>query len=254
MSFLPVTSAVQVLPGVPAGTIFSSSTSVFTSTSAVPTVVNGITTTVEEVFTSTSIALVPIGTAGSTQAGSNSSTVSNNSSGSIGVTVGYVFLLVAIACVAALPAWWRLRQLRAKAAKMEAEDALAEQLENQQDAEVLPFTAQPWPRELEQHEARTALSHSSTVRTVRQQLIATQMHQAREKVAELAAEVRSTRSASVTSEGDPQLPTTQDDRLADALQQIERLNARIQELERHGRSSWALGETDIPPPGYDEVF
>ncbi|KAJ7499794.1 hypothetical protein FB451DRAFT_1430182, partial [Mycena latifolia] len=42
------------------------------------------------------------------------------------------------------------------------------------------------------------------------------------------------------------------DKLERAIHQIEALNARIIELERQRRSSWALGRSDDPPPGYTE--
>ncbi|KAJ7877456.1 hypothetical protein B0H13DRAFT_2053838 [Mycena leptocephala] len=42
------------------------------------------------------------------------------------------------------------------------------------------------------------------------------------------------------------------DKLERAIRQIEGLNNRIHELERQRRSSWALGRSDEPPPGYTE--
>ncbi|KAJ6601161.1 hypothetical protein DFH09DRAFT_1127029 [Mycena vulgaris] len=41
-------------------------------------------------------------------------------------------------------------------------------------------------------------------------------------------------------------------KLEEAIQQIEALNARINEFERQRRSSWALGRSNEPPPGYTE--
>jgi len=42
------------------------------------------------------------------------------------------------------------------------------------------------------------------------------------------------------------------DKLESANRQIEALNNRIRELEMQRRSSWALGLSDEPPPGYSE--
>jgi len=42
------------------------------------------------------------------------------------------------------------------------------------------------------------------------------------------------------------------DKLVRAMREIEGLNSRIRELEAQRRSSWALGMSDDPPPGYHE--
>jgi hypothetical protein len=44
----------------------------------------------------------------------------------------------------------------------------------------------------------------------------------------------------------------QDDKLEHANRQIEALNSQIHELELQRGSSWALGLSDEPPPGYTE--
>jgi len=41
-------------------------------------------------------------------------------------------------------------------------------------------------------------------------------------------------------------------KLESAIRQIEGMNNRIRELEMQRRSSWALGRSDEPPPGYSE--
>ncbi|KAJ7157248.1 hypothetical protein C8R46DRAFT_422541 [Mycena filopes] len=125
--------------------------------------------------------------------------------------------------------------------------------------------------------ADTLLSPTNTTSTTRQLYISNQVHRARQKVAELEAETStllransanssgtaSVRSASWTasdvgetvlrSPSLPGSPGVEDrDTLAGAMQQIRDLNDRIRELERQRRSSWALGLSDEPPPGYIE--
>ncbi|KAJ7045106.1 hypothetical protein C8F04DRAFT_1067721, partial [Mycena alexandri] len=122
------------------------------------------------------------------------------------------------------------------------------------------------------------LSPSNTTST-RQLYISNQVHRAREKVAALE-EAASTliRSASNSSQestvrsmswtgseltapataglevpGDTvdSLGADDKDKLVRAMREIEGLNSRIRELEAQRRSSWALGMSDDPPPGYN---
>jgi len=125
-----------------------------------------------------------------------------------------------------------------------------------------------------------ALSPSNTTST-RQLYISNQVHRAREEVAALeeaastlirsasnsssqAGAVRSvswmssdsTAPASAGLDADRRsvdsLGADDRDKLVRAMREIEGLNSRIRELEAQRRSSWALGMSDDPPPGYHE--
>ncbi|KAJ7608749.1 hypothetical protein FB45DRAFT_1067237 [Roridomyces roridus] len=121
------------------------------------------------------------------------------------------------------------------------------------------------------------LTSSSSASTTRQLYISNQINRAREKVKELE-ELSSflLRSASSASniQSDPQkgaepqaadtIFTAQEDnpgllnraleeRLRRALDDIEQLNLRMQEMERQRESEWALGLSDEFPPGYSEL-
>jgi hypothetical protein len=117
----------------------------------------------------------------------------------------------------------------------------------------------------------------SSIISTRQLVISNQVNRAREKVAELE-EISSllrfssnsscedrTRQASdldvlpPTAAGEDSVNNPSDadslgvqDKLEHAIRQIEGLNNRIHELEGQRRSSWALGRSDEPPPGYTE--
>ncbi|KAJ7910916.1 hypothetical protein B0H13DRAFT_591734 [Mycena leptocephala] len=117
------------------------------------------------------------------------------------------------------------------------------------------------------------LTRSSTIST-RQLVISNQVDRTREKVAQLEEMSTLLRSSSNSSrEGRTRrasdLPTasaadesarnTSDpdslrvqDKLEHTIRQIEGLNNRICGLECQRRSSWALGRSDEPPPGYTE--
>jgi len=119
----------------------------------------------------------------------------------------------------------------------------------------------------------------SSIISTRQLVISNQVNRAREKVAELeeissllrssshSAREDRTRQASETDhdvrppaaagEDSVNNPSDADslgvqDKLERAIRQIEGLNNRIRELEDQRRSSWALGRSDAPPPGYTE--
>jgi hypothetical protein len=123
-----------------------------------------------------------------------------------------------------------------------------------------------------------ALTASNTVST-RQLYISNQVNRVREKVAELEEMSTVLRSSSNSSREhgprpasgtDHDVPPTavaaaeempndssdpvgvQDDKLEHANRRIEALNSRIRELELQRGSSWALGLSDEPPPGYTE--
>jgi len=112
---------------------------------------------------------------------------------------------------------------------------------------------------------------------MRQLYISNQVNRAREKVAELEEMSILLRSSSNYSRGnswrpasdiDHDLPSAAigdepahaddpqslgvEDKLERAILQIEALNNRIRELEMQRRSSWALGRSHEPPPGYSE--
>jgi small-conductance mechanosensitive channel len=123
----------------------------------------------------------------------------------------------------------------------------------------------------------TGLTPSNTVST-RQLYISNQVNRARRKLAELEEVSTLLRSSTMSSRGSstmlasgtehdaPNLAAEEEpvdnatdpeasgvkDRLEDAIRQIEGLNDRIRELEMQRRSSWALGLSDEPPPGYTE--
>ncbi|KAJ7940201.1 hypothetical protein B0H13DRAFT_2395474 [Mycena leptocephala] len=123
----------------------------------------------------------------------------------------------------------------------------------------------------------TGLTPSNTVST-RQHYISNQVDRARRELAELEEVSTLLRSSTVSSRGSstrlasgiehdaPNLAAEEEpvdnttdpeaswvkDRLEDAIRQIEGLNDRIRELEMQRRSSWALGLSDEPPPGYTE--
>nr|GAT43023.1 predicted protein [Mycena chlorophos] len=187
----------------------------------------------------------------------------------VGPTIAVVSMLIALA---GLAIWLSNRRIRAEDEEAQRRQKKIQQINLDPELETLE-NIPPIPGLVrgtvpipEPSSSRGATI--TTVRTERQQDIAKEVNRTREQVAELVEEVRSTRSASLaasTSAGvngrarrsaagrmGSAAPSTREMelRLAEALQQIERLNARIGELESHARSSWALGETDVPPPGY----
>jgi hypothetical protein len=118
-------------------------------------------------------------------------------------------------------------------------------------------------------------TRSSTIST-RQLVISNQVNRARRKVTELEEVSTLLRALSNSSREDRTRPTSAIDhdvpplaaedgsvnipsdsdllgvqvQLERAIRQIEGLNDRIRELEHQRRSSWALGLSDEPPPGY----
>ncbi|KAF7362311.1 hypothetical protein MVEN_00577700 [Mycena venus] len=131
---------------------------------------------------------------------------------------------------------------------------------------------------------RGSTHSSSDVVSTRQLYISNQVNNARQKLAELeeisihlrsssinSARVSSWRSVSgidhdanpvpsaaaeeneSANVDDPESFGVEDKLLLErALREIEELNNRIRELEMQRRSSWALGLSDEPPPGYSE--
>ncbi|KAJ7917139.1 hypothetical protein B0H13DRAFT_340729, partial [Mycena leptocephala] len=119
------------------------------------------------------------------------------------------------------------------------------------------------------------LTRSETIST-RQLVISNQVNRARKRVAELeeistvlralstsASREHRTRPTSETDQDVPPPPAEDGSvspsepeslgvQIEHAIRQIEGLNNRIHELERQRRSSWALGMSDEPPPGYTE--
>ncbi|KAJ7447265.1 hypothetical protein FB451DRAFT_1290883 [Mycena latifolia] len=124
---------------------------------------------------------------------------------------------------------------------------------------------------------RVSSSAASTIST-RQLYISNQVNRAREKVIELeeismllrlSSQSSHTSSTVVSSWTDQDVqhsaadaeptsssrgldPLEVQNKFERAIHQIEALNARINELERQRRSSWALGRSADPPPGYTE--
>jgi hypothetical protein len=117
----------------------------------------------------------------------------------------------------------------------------------------------------------------SSIISTRQLVISNQVNRAREKVSELEEISSLLRSSSNSSREDRTRqasdldvlppaaageysvnnPSDADslgvqDKLEHAIRQIEGLNNRIRELGDQRRSSWALGRSDEPPPGYTE--
>ncbi|KAJ7757608.1 hypothetical protein B0H16DRAFT_668189 [Mycena metata] len=116
-----------------------------------------------------------------------------------------------------------------------------------------------WAPYMNRVNSRHGLTPSNTVST-RQLYISNQVNRAREKVAELQAETSTLLRQSPHSSHHEGIPSStgdvhsrgNDERLEQAIQQIESLTDRIRELERERRSSWALGISDEAPPGYIE--
>ncbi|KAJ7045113.1 hypothetical protein C8F04DRAFT_1343687 [Mycena alexandri] len=185
------------------------------------------------------------------------------------VTIGVAFLMVV-----AVALWFIPRHRRALRAQQSSSAQLVLEL-GQEDwtkfdsrrsgagSESSIITRASWAPYINKLKTRQPLSPSNTVST-RQLYISNQVNRARQKVAELEAETstllrsssNASRQESILTEADEL--TVHDpnsaiyERLERAIGQIEGLNDRIRELEHQRRSSWALGLSDEPPPGYIE--
>lgn len=151
------------------------------------------------------------------------------------------------------------------------------EIRNPFDSEF-PLNRESWAPHIDTIQSREHVSTRSNTVSTRQLYIANQVHRAREKVAELEEMSTLLRSSSNSShENGPRLiaradhdalpvaPALHDEpvnpfsdplqvqaKLERAILQIEGLNNRIRELEMQRRSSWALGRSHEPPPGYSE--
>ncbi|KAF8204229.1 hypothetical protein K438DRAFT_1819363 [Mycena galopus ATCC 62051] len=226
----------RVLPDqVTAGAELSTSTATFTFTTSSETVISGHSTLVPVTILSTSLTLVPAPTGQS--AASRAAAATSNTNAIAGGVVGAAILLIG-----GIVLWLFLRRRR---------------------------RAESWAFYVDRLQTRE-LTPSNTIST-RQLYISNQVHRAREKVAELeemsSLLLRSPTASSrgyssrpgsgmTEAEGAWTAPTNADqpvdDRLDRAILEIQALNSRIRELEMQRRSSWALGLSDEPPPGYSE--
>ncbi|KAJ7608753.1 hypothetical protein FB45DRAFT_1067239 [Roridomyces roridus] len=202
-------------------------------------------------------------------ASTGSSTSSNSTSTEAAVIIGSLDLVYILGIVIAA---WRTIYLRRKAAQAHTQEAPNES--NSNGAEVVdPFSdafRASWEvhggPDLQSALRTTALTPSSSISSTRQLYISNQVYRAREKVRELeelsSLLLHSARNSGVSSEGSHgalnhpagvENEPTVDDRLQRALQEIEALNLRIQEMERQRESDWALGISDEFPPIYTEL-
>ncbi|KAF8146448.1 hypothetical protein K438DRAFT_1869465 [Mycena galopus ATCC 62051] len=256
------TTGVEVLPGqVTTGAELSTSTATFTFTftSSSETVSNGDSTLVPVTILSTSLTLVPAPTS---QSAASKAAATSNASAIAGGIVGAVILLIG-----GIVLWLFLRRRR------RAEVSPARCPESPEELRD-PFAdinhaRESWASYVDRLQTRE-LTPSNTIST-RQLYISNQVHRAQEKVAELE-EMSSLllRSSTASSRGYSSRPGSRmteaerawtaptnadqpvDDRLERAILEIQALNSRIREFEMQRRSSWALGLSDEPPPGYSE--
>ncbi|KAJ7053932.1 hypothetical protein C8F01DRAFT_1325224 [Mycena amicta] len=270
-----------------ASTLFSSSTSFFTTTSAVSTSISrgGDILYSRGIATSTNVTLVPVATSGSsaavvtgpiaTNGASSNSSTSPPSTGGHCVHRRQVGVLVAVALIAYIR--WR-RGTRARARGRDSPETginpFLDRVISDSPHDWNRWRPSSWASFVHSEPAVPVdLDRSNTI-TTRQMYILNQVHRAREKVAELeeslslrlsTAESRSMTASTLLPIGgslplsDQEQDVTarveadSEDRLADAFRQIALLNARIEEMELQRRSSWALGLTDVPPPGYYDI-
>ncbi|KAJ7605052.1 hypothetical protein DFH06DRAFT_1150724 [Mycena polygramma] len=120
-------------------------------------------------------------------------------------------------------------------------------------------------------ETGESISRVSSTASTRQLYISNQMNRAREKVTQLENMSTRLRYSSHSDEGSTRTISRMDRQavprqvgregeetsngpsdLESAIREIAGLNNRIRELELQRRSSWALGLSDDPPPGYTE--
>ncbi|KAJ7508442.1 hypothetical protein B0H11DRAFT_1965021 [Mycena galericulata] len=257
--------------------LLTSSTIAFTSTIAVVTTnANGGVTTSSEVITGILTTLVPL------PAATQSPVLGPNAHSPInpGVIAGPI---VATIAVLGIVLWVILRRrkavLRAQVLSEElipSEDlipskdrpasAQRDTLQTETDLSAPHASWEPY-LDLSLQPSDSTLTPSSTIST-RQLYISSQVNRAQEKVRELEelSSLLCTASVSGTDYDVPRTvlnaveeispasgaggPESIEAKLQRAVEQIEALNSRIQEMERQRRSSWALGRSDDPPPGY----
>ncbi|KAJ7910919.1 hypothetical protein B0H13DRAFT_2484416 [Mycena leptocephala] len=228
---------------------------------------NIVQSTVTQVLGSTT---TPTPSAGSSTDTTSSSHSSSNPAIIVpSVSVGAIALLSLILCIIMR----RRRALRTRTQQIWPAQGLG--LESSKESRT-HFDSEsdvrraPWAPDIGRDREST---RSSTIST-RQLVISKQVDRAREKVAQLeemstllrsssnsSCEGRTRRASDLptASAADESAHNTSDpdsfgsqDKLERAIRQIEGLNDRIRELERQRRSSWALGRSDEPPPGYTE--
>ncbi|KAJ7608755.1 hypothetical protein FB45DRAFT_379557 [Roridomyces roridus] len=261
-------------------TSFSDTTSSFTSTVPITTTFSdGHVSTTLNVVSGVITTSVPVAIFGP-----NGEQVSESSPSKHSIA-GFVASIV-LGCLAAFlvgAATWRFIYLRRKAASRSKRIPTSGQRKSTQpesDAEVIdPFSdafRTSWQAnggsELQSSNVDstqpTSLTHASSISSTRQLYISNQVNRAREKVQELeelsSLLLHSARNSGVSSnriqlenisepqDGQGNESTALENRLQRALEEIEGLNLRIQELERQRESDWALGLTDEYPPEYVE--
>jgi hypothetical protein len=266
-----VTTGLQVLPVGQESDSLSPSTTTFTSTGSVATTISGVQTFVPTTIISTGITYVPIPTGQSEN--SDSGTASIHRTGAIvGGVVGVALLLMG-GVVFFLRAVGSSR--RSESPSKDAEQSMPSTPESSVDnpfADVDRESSVPYMDRIPAREH--GLTHSNSV-SIRQLYISDQVHRAKEQVAELeemtsllprssiassapgyssrrGSEIPAGAVAEELANGSDREVLEVRDKLERALQQIEGLRNRIQELEMQRRSSWALGLSDVPPPGYSE--
>ncbi|KAF7330137.1 hypothetical protein MSAN_02463700 [Mycena sanguinolenta] len=269
----PVTTGLQVLLVGQQSASLSASTATFTTTSFVPTTISGEATFVPTTILSTGITFVPVPTGQSKN--SDSGTASTRRAGAIvGGVVGVALLLLGgvILLLRAVGS-----SVRSGSPSKDVEQSMPSPLETSVDDPFVDANRESWVPYVDGIQTgEHALTRSDTVST-RQLHISDQVHRAKEQVAELeemsslllrssiassapeytsrpgsgAHEAAADEQANVYDADDSEALGVQD-KLEHALQQIEGLKNRIQELEMQRRSSWALGLSDVPPPGYSE--
>ncbi|KAJ7146370.1 hypothetical protein C8R44DRAFT_973180 [Mycena epipterygia] len=246
----PITTF-AVLPNQATAPLLSSSTTIFTHTSAIATVINGKSTTINSLSVGTSVTLVPVPTG---QAASSSTSSSKTTVTIVGVSIGVAVIILGLTT--------KLSSGHASESPEEIDTPPSDSLDS-------GLNCTSWEPYIARHSAQPALTPANTIST-RQLYISNQVNRAREKVTELeeaSTLLRSASHGSRTSDGRLSVPGTEPtnaagdpdslegqdrDRLERAIRQIEALNSRIHELEHQRRSSWALGRSDEPPPGYTE--
>ncbi|KAF8204180.1 hypothetical protein K438DRAFT_1819264 [Mycena galopus ATCC 62051] len=250
-----VTTGVEVLPD-QITFEFSTSTATYTFTSFSETVISGHSTLAPVTIFSTSLTLVPAPTGLSA---ASTAAATSNAGAIAGGVVGAAILLIG-----GIVLWLFLRRRR------RAEVSPAPCPESPEELRD-PFADINHARESWAPSVDRLQTRESNTTSTRQLYISNEVHRAREKVAELeemsSLLLRSSTASSrgyssrpgsgiTEAEGAWTAPTNADqpvdDRLERAILEIQALNSRIRELETQRRSSWALGLSDEPPPGYSE--
>ncbi|KAJ7919380.1 hypothetical protein B0H13DRAFT_2320581 [Mycena leptocephala] len=243
-------------------TLLSSSTAVVTLRSAVETTINGIPTATNHLTTSTSAVLIR----------SSTDTIDSANPGivALSITIG-VTALLCFACLILCLIMRRRKPLPTTQISPAQGPESSENIRPHFDSEYNVHRAS-WASYIDRV---GELTRSSTIST-RQLVISNQVNRARRKVTELEEMSTLLRALSNSSREDRTRPTSAIDhdvpplaaedgsvnipsdsdllgvqeQLERAIRQIEGLNDRIRELEHQRRSSWALGLSDEPPPGY----